>query len=198
MLSVDIPTGIATPVLKWLFAYWSLACHVIVITGQLSEDPYHPKIQFPPYEICPNCYDSDKKTFKENEILNFLVHFYTDIKTDQTKFSKSKTISAEETDQEDQGDDDRRNVNPKFKRGRGDSDKINSIDRSEILKNHFDFSEDEKYNNTSMVGLNKFDFSLCLALWVFSAGALVLLFIFFKFRRTRHKFVKNFYSDYKV
>lgn len=48
-----------------------------------TEDPRHPKLQFPAYSACAVCYksrpssvDDDKPQFIENAVLNYLLTFY--------------------------------------------------------------------------------------------------------------------------
>lgn len=113
------------------------------------------------------------------------------MQTDLTKFSKidnSVPLDLKEND-----------LNPKFRNRFNLDDKEEKIN---YLEDQFISNNNNKKENLSSgildAGLNSFDFSICFALWVFSAGAILLLFVFFKFRRSRHKFVKNFYSDYKV
>lgn len=43
--------------------------------GDTSEDPIHPKIQFPSEELCPSCRD-DKGEWKEDTVLRFLKDHY--------------------------------------------------------------------------------------------------------------------------
>lgn len=49
------------------------------LAGDATEDPEHPKIQFPPKSLCPKCWKqgSPTKPFKLNEIIKFLKNFYS-------------------------------------------------------------------------------------------------------------------------
>ncbi|CAG0900957.1 unnamed protein product [Darwinula stevensoni] len=45
------------------------------LSGAVSEDPQHPKVQFPPKTICPECY-TPNGMWDEGHVLTFLKHFY--------------------------------------------------------------------------------------------------------------------------
>lgn len=47
------------------------------LAGDSTEDPEHPKIQFPSRLNCPKCYDEDKWNFQE--VLQYLRHMYSSI-----------------------------------------------------------------------------------------------------------------------
>jgi hypothetical protein len=51
------------------------------LSGDPTEDPHHPKVQFPSREACPRCYNAvnstnDEPSWNEEEVLNFLLTFY--------------------------------------------------------------------------------------------------------------------------
>ncbi|XP_046395671.1 sulfhydryl oxidase 2-like [Ischnura elegans] len=45
------------------------------LKGDITEDPWHPKTQFPPRNVCPACSDS-KGVWNEEEVLRFLKRIY--------------------------------------------------------------------------------------------------------------------------
>lgn len=47
------------------------------LAGDATEDPEHPKVQFPSAEACPKCKDGEKWNFVE--VLNYLRHMYSSI-----------------------------------------------------------------------------------------------------------------------
>lgn len=54
------------------------------LKGEASEDPHFPKQQFPPKELCPECRDS-AGSFDEEKVLQFLIRYYSDVRTDNYK-----------------------------------------------------------------------------------------------------------------
>uniref|UniRef100_A0A914C3Z0 Sulfhydryl oxidase n=1 Tax=Acrobeloides nanus TaxID=290746 RepID=A0A914C3Z0_9BILA len=49
------------------------------LKGRETEDPKFPKYQFPPLFLCPNCQEEQGR-LNENEVLNYLLHYYSSIK----------------------------------------------------------------------------------------------------------------------
>ena len=45
------------------------------LKGDKTEDPMHPKVQFPTKEKCPDCFDW-KDDYLENKVLNYLNKVY--------------------------------------------------------------------------------------------------------------------------
>lgn len=72
------------------------------LSGDASEDPAFPKIQFPSYKACPGCYlmNADKKiikdTWNEESVLTYLVNFYSS-KNIRISSSLKKRLSQEQT-----------------------------------------------------------------------------------------------------
>lgn len=64
------------------------------LSGEASEDPNFPKRQFPPQEICPQCWTGNE--FNEKEVLNFLIKYYSQIRDDRVSiFNKIIYFLAE-------------------------------------------------------------------------------------------------------
>lgn len=66
-------------VVLWLWTAHNRVNHRL--SGDITEDPQHPKIQFPSPEMCPSCRlkaeeDSDEIIWDEVQVLRFLRHFY--------------------------------------------------------------------------------------------------------------------------
>uniref|UniRef100_F1L048 Sulfhydryl oxidase n=1 Tax=Ascaris suum TaxID=6253 RepID=F1L048_ASCSU len=69
---------------------WLWRAHNIVnkiLAKSQSEDPAFPKQQFPPASICAPCHNSDG--FVDSEVLNFLIAYYSDIKTDSAEWART-------------------------------------------------------------------------------------------------------------
>ncbi|KAF4072696.1 hypothetical protein AMELA_G00265860 [Ameiurus melas] len=50
------------------------------LTGELSEDPHFPKVQWPPPDLCPACHSlkpSGEHTWVQEEVLSFLKNYYS-------------------------------------------------------------------------------------------------------------------------
>ncbi|XP_015254552.1 PREDICTED: sulfhydryl oxidase 1-like [Cyprinodon variegatus] len=70
------------------------------IAGDLSEDPYFPKIQWPSPEVCPSCHmlkDNGEHGWNENQVLTFLGSYFSssrillDYLEDENKILKKQT-----------------------------------------------------------------------------------------------------------
>lgn len=49
------------------------------LAKDLTEDPLHPKIQFPSIIQCSKCYSGTNNTFNEEEVVNYLIKYYSNI-----------------------------------------------------------------------------------------------------------------------
>ncbi|KRX27025.1 Sulfhydryl oxidase 1 [Trichinella nelsoni] len=67
----------AEDVVLWLWRSHNRANYFL--KGKPSEDPTHPKQQFPPNSLCPKC-GSDEQSWNNGEVLEFLVKFYSELK----------------------------------------------------------------------------------------------------------------------
>jgi thiol oxidase len=71
------------------------------LKGDVSEDPAHPKIQFPSVTACPRCHSGGTVQaggvwWNENEVLNYLKEFYGSdhVIRDVIQSNFSRTVSA--------------------------------------------------------------------------------------------------------
>ena len=79
MYAVDAESSVSNPsdAVLWL---WSAHNKVnLRIAGELSDDPMHPKVQYPPRILCPKCWkrDSPSQPFKKQEVINYLMKTYS-------------------------------------------------------------------------------------------------------------------------
>jgi thiol oxidase len=61
------------------------------LKGRETEDPKFPKYQFPPLFLCPNCQEEQGR-LNENEVLNYLLHYYSSIKPIQDNPTTQQTF----------------------------------------------------------------------------------------------------------
>ncbi|KAK6113525.1 Erv1 / Alr family protein [Brugia pahangi] len=74
---------------------WLWMTHNIVnkyIASKASEDPVFPKQQFPPVSLCPECRKQDGE-FDGEAILNFLISYYSNLKTDGLRSAPTYKVS---------------------------------------------------------------------------------------------------------
>ncbi|WKX94824.1 hypothetical protein Q1695_011803 [Nippostrongylus brasiliensis] len=160
------------------------------LSGSRTDDPRFPKRQFPPSAsavlhllvlavVCPQCYDSNGG-FDEEQIFNFLLTYYSDIKQDSLKAVAS------------------RHLNPKFAVHADQVDKLEQAEdrlRKEVdASPHRAWKDIEGYDNVVSTGRSQFYF-----IWLTVIG-LVIVLAYCKYRRNRSKFWKTFYyhSDFKL
>ncbi|KRZ11674.1 Sulfhydryl oxidase 1, partial [Trichinella zimbabwensis] len=74
---IDQDVENAEDVVLWLWRSHNRANYFL--KGKPSEDPTHPKQQFPPNSLCPKC-GSDEQAWNNGELLKFLVKFYSELK----------------------------------------------------------------------------------------------------------------------
>lgn len=55
------------------------------LSGEASDDPKFPKRQFPPSEICPQCWNGSE--FDEDKTFEFLLNYYSNIHHDNIRVS---------------------------------------------------------------------------------------------------------------
>ncbi|VDM15300.1 unnamed protein product [Wuchereria bancrofti] len=74
---------------------WLWMTHNIVnkyIASKASEDPAFPKQQFPPVSLCSECRKQDGE-FDEEVVLNFLINYYNNLKTDGLRSAPAYKVS---------------------------------------------------------------------------------------------------------
>ncbi|XP_070531825.1 sulfhydryl oxidase 2-like isoform X2 [Ptychodera flava] len=75
-MAVTIDSTVKTPddAVLWLWRAHNQANKRL--HGDKTEDPEHPKIQFPPMELCPFCKESEDSEWQESKVLTFLKDYY--------------------------------------------------------------------------------------------------------------------------
>lgn len=125
------------------------------LAGDRSEDPKHPKIQFPSQDLCEECRlpdsnsDSDEIRWNEAVVLEFLKNHYG---VDNIRIKKPPARSAPE------------------------------LEDTDIVSKH---SKRLFITHLSMIGLSSVDASMCLVLYSAIAMAVIALYIYFIRRRRR-------------
>lgn len=185
-------------VILWLWRTHNIVNKVL--KGKESDDPAFPKQQFPPASLCHSCRDADGN-FNDNAVLQFLVKYYSDIKTDSPEQSSLYKVSEFE-DGELKSDKSKR-FNPKFAVG---SDKVDQLEESEqrLRRENVDASPQRRWKRIESSDFVKpYDSSsgnsFFYLLWL-SIAALAVFVAYMKYRRNRTKFWKTFYyyNDYKL
>lgn len=144
---------------------WLWAAHNKVnrrLSGDITEDPQHPKIQFPSPNMCPNCRlrneESGNIKWDEVQVLRFLRHFYGKqniVTTDNNLYGSKEGHRSFYTI--------------------GNSSTVITLKNVSFL---------EKW---SFQWFTSTDISLCVSLYIVSALLLVLIFLLFRQRRRRKK-----------
>uniref|UniRef100_A0A1B6KLZ5 Sulfhydryl oxidase n=1 Tax=Graphocephala atropunctata TaxID=36148 RepID=A0A1B6KLZ5_9HEMI len=136
------------------------------LAGDATEDPKHKKIQFPSTEACPKCRAADD-SWNKAEVLTFLRNMYMNIIYLQEEDLSTTTTVA--TPAEPSVYD--RNL------------------RHEVFEEEQGYKHRLLDDNTkrTLWGFNIFDISICVVLYVCSAGILILVCIKFVFKRSYRK-----------
>jgi hypothetical protein len=146
------------------------------LAGDATEDPAHPKAQFPRFADCPPCYRRDGSgNWDEPQLLKYLVERYSkDIL--RLDVPPTRAVKANE--------------------GRESlaSGKVPFYDHSERQKQTEDNGVSIKGWSYSL--LNRTDISLCLFLYVVSAGLILSLFFIMKYRGRRKRYSNKLSNHY--
>ena len=134
------------------------------LAGDSSEDPEHPKVQFPPSQTCPDCYFLNQ-SFNEGEVLKFLVHRYHPNHLIKVRISSGIHLEA---------------------RGQ----KV--VQAKHLYYDHDHQHAGPDGEPTRFVSsyyniLNRTDITIFVVLYVFSITLLIGLFVFFRMRGKRKK-----------
>lgn len=152
---------------------WLWAAHNRVnkrLAGDQSEDPKHPKIQFPSEEACPKCHLGDGN-WDKNEVLIFLKNMFSNV------------VYLQMSD-----------LNPKPTTTVVPSPSTGGAHVNRNLRHEF-YGDDQGYKHQvlgesskrSLWGFNLFDISICVVLYVCSVAILILVCIKFVFKRSYRK-----------
>lgn len=171
--------------------------------GDVSEDPKHPKLQFPPDSLCPKCQtmmqspnEGMKLSWDQEQVFTFLTSFYSakSIVFPLTLQSSAEALEIEEGDNDNseatdtrqldwwekmQKQDDLKNVwrlKEKLERRRGSLGHLG--DEREIS-----YALRSERNFLSTWGLTQTDLSMCVVFYVVSTMLIILLYHHFIVRR---------------
>ncbi|KAK4314016.1 hypothetical protein Pmani_014679 [Petrolisthes manimaculis] len=154
------------------------------IKGDESEDPKHPKQQFPPKSFCPSCWEGDDK-FKESAVLAYLKNIYAkgalsfkgtqSFETEPVKNRQAKVMQELERR--------KRERNPSALRLIGDQKQLNTISEKQNVR---------VYNGNW--SFNTTDISLCVFLYAVSTVIIMSVYCMVLIRRKlrRRKFIEAY------
>lgn len=164
---------------------------LLLPTGDLSEDPRFPKVQWPTPDVCPACHDEVKglHTWNKAQVLQFLKQHYgtanilytsTDSQAgpeEQIPQAERETSSLKK--QEDKFLGPEKQLDPK--RRAKDLPKGDEGQRASV--------EEEMKKAVSFLGIgfSNLDMSLCIVLYVASSLFLMIMYFFFRMRSKRWK-----------
>ncbi|KAJ8897010.1 hypothetical protein PR048_002356 [Dryococelus australis] len=143
------------------------------LAGDSSEDPIHPKIQFPSQKTCPACVNSDSN-WNEPQVLQHLFNVYSRENISHVGLSEKSTVEAE---------DHRKKNNKGVAENHGGNNPgfIEMPIQAESFSRHFGWN------------FNIFDISLCVMLYMFSASICILVCIKFVMKKRYRK--KSYVHD---
>lgn len=183
MYKFDAETSVKSPGDEVL---WLWKAHNQVnkrLHGDLSEDPKHPKKQFPSKLTCPKCWSKGSDVFNTDEVLKFLMRLYG-----------KNSLSQEGTQnlQRDKGNNS------------GNSHKnMNNYISVEQTKIHNKFPENNESNvvkiqklPSSSWSFDSTDLNLCVLLYL--ASTLIIAAGYFMFILKRRLRRKKFFDFYKI
>uniref|UniRef100_A0A1I7XWE0 Sulfhydryl oxidase n=1 Tax=Steinernema glaseri TaxID=37863 RepID=A0A1I7XWE0_9BILA len=166
------------------------------LSGAAGDDPSFPKRQFPPKEICHECVD-DSGNYDEAKVLNFMIRYYADIRTDEmaneykmSEFDDGKLQKVAI-----------KHLNPKFA---AVAEKVDRLEEAEKRLQEIDASPQRRWKSLDAQHMGDFErppsaYGSFFFIWLVIA-ALALLVMYIKYRQNRSKFWKTFYyyNDYKL
>ena len=165
--------------------------------GDISEDPRHPKVQFPPKYLCNSCYKGDKLVDKN--ILQFLIAFYG-----RDGIIQSEGESTERNEQLVLEHDDKALDWWELQQRRKDLEKIKELrvsklerlkqKRKQLRENNIikdarvnlEGFEDIKNSKPGIIqgwGFNQIDIGLCVSFYLMCAFILLVLYYHFIVRK---------------
>ena len=162
---------------------WLWATHNKVnmrLQGDVSEDPKHPKIQFPSYDLCKLCYKSisvehGKPSWNGEQVLNFLVNFYGKVDI----HSNGSSVGNDAANRFIYNTSHPSNV-------RSNVTEVNELDWWENQQNQRLSGRSIKDTSlTSLWGVPRTDLGVCAAFYVTSAVIIVFFYKHFILRRQK-------------
>lgn len=173
--SVHIEELVHSPRIGVLFLWKAHNRANYFLAGDLTEDPLHPKVQFPTSEQCPLCHKPNvaggsESVFDEKEVLLFLQKMYTR----HSLIPDSPRLS---TDASEGNFDD---VDASFQQvHKRDDRESQGFDQSEKLL--FKGSEIVRTRSKpfSLSGMGTVDIGLCVIFYVFCLGIVILVYLRF-------------------
>ena len=140
--------------------------------GDNTEDPKHPKVQFPPSSMCPSCWQGEEDLWQEKNVLVFLKDFYglKNINFDNLESelgeSESRRVTKGESAQEV-----KRRVRERF--------------RQKEVELRLQRVEGKLGGGYFGLGVNSLDLSMCFVLYVMCATLVTFIYMLIWRRRRR-------------
>lgn len=157
---IERDANTSSNVVLWLWSAHNRVNHRL--SGDITEDPQHPKIQFPSPDMCASCRlqneDSNDVKWDEIQVLRFLRHFY----------GKQNIVISDTADS-----DSKVRHHSSFTSGK--SSMVISLKNVSF------------YERWSFEWFTNTDISLCVSLYLVSALLLVFIFLLFRQRRRKKK-----------
>ena len=178
--------------------------------GDITEDPHHPKIQFPGRDLCLDCLVDDtlkngKPNWDEVKVLEFLKMFYSsknirtkpeslepDMSDHQENNYKAKTneilkqlneIDAWRKNDAQRKDDIRYLEDIKLASRIEQNQPRYNTEKIEKLKRHERDTRIERSRMDASTGLTGLDLSLCVVFYLLSTGFILVAYFYFVIRR---------------
>lgn len=147
------------------------------LAGDLTEDPLHPKVQFPTAEQCPLCHRPDvaggsESVFDEKEVLVFLQKMYTR----RNLIPDSPRLSPGASERNFYGDD----VDASFQQvHKRDDREFQGFDQSEKLVSRSSEIVRTRLKAFSLSGMGPVDIGMCVIFYVFCLGIVIIVYLRF-------------------
>ncbi|XP_067140926.1 sulfhydryl oxidase 2-like isoform X2 [Centruroides vittatus] len=131
-----------------------------------TNDPGHPKVQFPPAKLCPECRDDKSETWNVQNVLKFLGRFYG-----RSHIVQVKDVTRSE---------------------RRENHYSILFDDTKVQV----YNENRMLGSWRFRYFNGMDISLCIMLYVVSAVLMVILYFLFALRRRKYRAQKKTFVAY--
>ncbi|XP_013923139.1 PREDICTED: sulfhydryl oxidase 2-like [Thamnophis sirtalis] len=191
---------------KTRFLFGGQMAHSESLTGDLSEDPQFPKVQWPTLALCPACHKTTQgpAAWDKTQVLQFLKQHYGSHNLVHTYLEEADNAEGQET--QDGGEGFPKEAAPEANKGRDPQESLGSkskgLDHGRAKEDSVidpgkrpggSVVEQERKQAVSFlgVGFSSIDMSLCVVLYVASSLFLMIMFFFFRVRSRRWKVRHN-------
>ncbi|VDM97477.1 unnamed protein product, partial [Thelazia callipaeda] len=172
----------------WFWMTHNIVNKFIAKTG--TEDPLFPKQQFPPKIICMEC-QNPAGFFDELAVFHFMLRYYSSVKTDSLRLVVNYKVNDFENGK--LANMEVKHLSPDIPVG------AFNVDAAEVAAEIHEMNQKHKWNQVGSGNYGGSSMKQSFSVLWLSMIAVVVLFVYMKYRQNRSKIWKTFYyNDYKL